>query len=140
MRPPEPRFSPDARLGTYRFISARARGDGRGLPRRGHEAASPGRAEDPARRLVAADPDRRERFEREAQAVAALNHPNIVTIHSVEEADGRLFLTMELVEGRTLGRGDPAGRPAAAKLLLDRRSRSPTPSAPRTSAASRTAT
>ena len=46
--------------------------------------------------------DRRERFEREAQAVAALNHPNIVTIFSVEQADGHFFLTMELVEGRSL--------------------------------------
>ena len=52
---------------------------------------------------MAADPERRQRFEREAQAVAALNHPNIVTIHSVEEADGVPFLTMELVEGRPLG-------------------------------------
>src|SRR5262249_46777854 len=43
-----------------------------------------------------------DRFEREAQAIAALNHPNIVTIHSVEEADGQFFLTMELVEGRSL--------------------------------------
>src|SRR5687767_1415612 len=51
---------------------------------------------------VAADPDRRERFAREARAAAALNHPNIVTIHSVEEADGRLFLTCEYIEGRTL--------------------------------------
>jgi eukaryotic-like serine/threonine-protein kinase len=51
---------------------------------------------------VASDPERRSRFEREAQAVAALNHPNIVTIHSVEEADGRFFLTMELVEGHSL--------------------------------------
>ncbi len=51
---------------------------------------------------LAADPDRRKRFEREAQAVAALNHPNIVTIHSVEEAGDVLFLTMEAVEGRTL--------------------------------------
>jgi serine/threonine protein kinase/dipeptidyl aminopeptidase/acylaminoacyl peptidase len=52
---------------------------------------------------VAADPERRDRFEREARAVAALNHPNIVTIHSVEEDDGVRFLTMELVEGKTLG-------------------------------------
>jgi len=49
-----------------------------------------------------ADTERRERFEREAQAIAALNHPNIVTIHSVEQAEGQLFLTMELVEGRPL--------------------------------------
>ena len=64
---------------------------------------------------VAADPERRERFEREARAVAALNHPNIVTIYSVEEAGGTPFLTMELVEGRTLGevipeKGLPIGR------------------------------
>jgi len=51
---------------------------------------------------VAGDPLLRERFEREAKATAALNHPNIVTIHSVEEAEGRHFLTMELVQGRTL--------------------------------------
>ncbi|NIV47348.1 MAG: protein kinase, partial [Gammaproteobacteria bacterium] len=41
-------------------------------------------------------------FEREAQAVAALNHPNIVTIHSVEESDEGRFITMELVEGSGL--------------------------------------
>jgi Tol biopolymer transport system component len=46
----------------------------------------------------------RARFEREARAVAALNHPNIVTIHSVEEAGGVLFFTMELLEGAPLTR------------------------------------
>ena len=46
--------------------------------------------------------DRLARFEREAQAVAALNHPHIVTIHSVEEAGGIHFITMELVEGASL--------------------------------------
>ena len=51
---------------------------------------------------MAIDPERYARFEREAQAVAALNHPNIVTIHSVEQADGVHFITMELVEGKTL--------------------------------------
>ncbi len=50
----------------------------------------------------AADPKRLQRYEREARVVAALNHPNIVTLHSIEEADGVRFLTMELVEGKNL--------------------------------------
>lgn len=52
---------------------------------------------------VATDPERLQRFQREARAIAALNHPNVVTIYSVEEAGGVQFLTMELVEGKTLG-------------------------------------
>jgi len=56
----------------------------------------------------AADPDRLNRFEQEAKALAALNHPNIVTIYSVEEADGLHFLTIELVEGATLAERIPA--------------------------------
>ena len=59
--------------------------------------------------IAAADPDRRERFTREALAVAALNHPHIVTIHSVEEAGTTVFLTMELVEGRSLAEVLPSG-------------------------------
>ena len=51
---------------------------------------------------LADDPARRARFEREATAVAALNHPNIVTVYSVEGADGVHFMTMELVEGKPL--------------------------------------
>jgi TolB-like protein/Flp pilus assembly protein TadD len=64
---------------------------------------------------LGADPERRRRFEREAQAVAALNHPAIVTIHSVEQAGDVLFLTMELVEGTTL-----AALLARGGLPLDR--------------------
>jgi len=51
---------------------------------------------------LASSSERLERFEREAKAVAALSHPNIVTIFSVEEADGVHFLTMELVAGESL--------------------------------------
>ncbi len=57
---------------------------------------------------MAANPERLERFQREAKVVTSLNHPNIVTIHSVEEADGLQFLTMELVEGDDLERLLPA--------------------------------
>ena len=51
---------------------------------------------------IARDPDGLARFEREARAVAALNHPNIVTIFSIEHEQDLRFLTMELVEGRSL--------------------------------------
>src|SRR5262249_62103601 len=48
------------------------------------------------------DPPRLERFRREARALAALDHPGIVSVFSVEEADGIHFLTMQLVEGESL--------------------------------------
>jgi eukaryotic-like serine/threonine-protein kinase len=66
---------------------------------------------------LAGDPHRRERFEREARAAAALNHPNIVTIHSVEEADGIPFLTLELLDGKTLGEIIPEGGLPLDRLL-----------------------
>jgi hypothetical protein len=48
------------------------------------------------------DAERMARFEREARALAALNHPNIATIHGIEDCDGRQALVMELLEGETL--------------------------------------
>jgi len=51
---------------------------------------------------LAADPKRQELFAREARAIAAINHPHIVTIHAIEKEGARPFLVMELVEGRTL--------------------------------------
>ena len=49
-----------------------------------------------------ADPDRRARFEREAQAIAALSHPNILAIHDTGVHDGQMFVVTELLEGETL--------------------------------------
>ncbi len=58
---------------------------------------------------LAGDPAAIERLVTEARLVAALNHPNIVTIHSIEEAGGLRFLTMELVRGRALSEFIPKG-------------------------------
>jgi TolB-like protein/tetratricopeptide (TPR) repeat protein len=58
---------------------------------------------------VAGDADRLERFEREARTVASLNHPSIVTLHSIEESEGLRFITMERVRGRTLRQVIPPG-------------------------------
>ncbi len=51
---------------------------------------------------VAADPERLQRFEREARTIASLNHPNVVTLYSVERSEQTRFLTMELVDGEAL--------------------------------------
>ncbi len=66
---------------------------------------------------MASSPERLERFQREARAVAALNHPHIVTIHSVEESGGVHFLTMELVEGRSLDLLIAAGALPVGRLV-----------------------
>ncbi|MGD8440987.1 MAG: protein kinase [Holophagae bacterium] len=65
---------------------------------------------------LSADPDRLERFRREASIVAALNHPNIVTIFSVEESDDVHFFTMEYIDGTTLSELVPDSGLATADL------------------------
>jgi eukaryotic-like serine/threonine-protein kinase len=68
---------------------------------------------------VSSNADRLARFEREARTVAALNHPNIVVLHSMEEENGIHFLTMELVDGQSLDQHVvPGGLPVARVVEL----------------------
>ncbi len=62
----------------------------------------------------ASDPERLARFEREAQALAALNHPNIAVIHELKEVGGAKYLILELVEGKTLA--EMISAPSVSKL------------------------
>ena len=82
---------------------------------------------------VASDPDLRQRFDREARAVAALNHPHICTLHDIGNQDGVDFLVMEYLEGETLAErlASGSGRHQApgAGLQAPRKSTAPRRSA-----------
>src|SRR4051794_4513580 len=109
-------LTPGRRLGAYDVVSLLGSG-GMGEVYRAHDSRL---KRDVALKVLQLDnEDARPRFEREARALAALNHPNIVTIHSVEEVDGIPFLTMELVDGEPLSaRITPAGLPLDELLEL----------------------
>ncbi len=111
-------LQPGTRLGPYEIVAPLGAG-GMGEVYRAHDARL---GRDVAVKVLPdelASRDRMARLEREARAVASLNHPNIVTLHSIEDADGTRFLTMELVDGQTLADlVTPGGLPAARVLNL----------------------
>jgi serine/threonine-protein kinase len=95
-------LSGGALLGRFRVVSELGRG-GMGVVYRAHDVEL---RRDVALKVLPADfaaaPDRRARFLREARAGAALAHPNVVVVHEIGEAEGRIFVAMELVEGESL--------------------------------------
>jgi serine/threonine protein kinase len=110
-------LAPGTHLGPYEIVSLLGTG-GMGEV---YRARDPRLGRDVAIKVLpsafADDAERLRRFEQEARAAAALNHPNIVTVYSVEKSDGVLFLTMEVVEGRSLALAIPKRGFAIDELL-----------------------
>jgi len=111
-------LAPGTRLGPYEVVASLGSG-GMGEVYRARDAKL---NRDVAIKVLppglAADTDARARFEREAMAVAALSHPNILAIHDFGEASGQHFAVMELLEGQTLRQALEAG-PLTAKRATE---------------------
>src|SRR6267143_2557996 len=110
-------LSPGTRLGTYDITGLLGAGGMGEVYRARDTRLSREVAVKVLPEAVASSPDRLARFELEARTVAGLNHPNIVTLHSIEEEDGVRFITMELVEGKCLDRVITAGGLPLARIL-----------------------
>jgi serine/threonine protein kinase/tetratricopeptide (TPR) repeat protein len=110
-------LTPGSRLGPYEIVAPLGAG-GMGEV---YRARDPRLKRDIAIKVLPADvtssPDRLARLEREATTVAGLNHPNIVVLYSIEDDGGTRFLTMELVEGRSLVELVTSGGLPLAQLL-----------------------
>jgi eukaryotic-like serine/threonine-protein kinase len=108
---------PGRRLGPYEILTAIGAG-GMGEVYQAHDTKL---GRDVAIKVLpeafAHDADRLSRFQREAKMLASLNHPNIATIHEIDEANGKHFIAMELLEGKTL-KHLLSGRPLPLDQLL----------------------
>jgi non-specific serine/threonine protein kinase len=109
-------LEPEATLGRYRLIEKIGEG-GMGVV---WKAEDPTLGREIAIKVISErveDSRRIDRLRSEARSLAALSHPNIVTLHSIEEADGVTFLTMEFVRGTPLGKLIPSGGMAPARFF-----------------------
>jgi serine/threonine-protein kinase len=113
-------LAPGTRLGSYEVIAQIGAG-GMGEVHRAHDIRL---GRDVAVKVLpdawASDPDRIARLEREAKALAALNHPHIAVLYGMEWDGGRSFLVMELVEGQTLADQIARGLPLERALAIAR--------------------
>jgi Tol biopolymer transport system component len=111
-------LEPGTRLGPYEIVAAIGAG-GMGEV---YRARDPRLGRDVAVKVLplafASDPDRLRRFEQEARAAGALNHPNITAVHDVGSHAGVSFVVTELLEGETL-RSALAGRGLSSRRVLD---------------------
>jgi serine/threonine protein kinase len=110
-------LAPGTKIGSFEIVSPLGAG-GMGEV---YRARDPRLGRDVAVKVLpeefAQDRDRLQRFEQEARAASALNHPGIVVVHDIGSSDGRAYIAMELVEGRTLRARLEDGALGTRKLL-----------------------